>query len=84
MIINMIQERLSIDRREFYGLKKVFALKYHEKINESTLLGKLEKKNNADAEKLTFQHQAVNQLTRKEINHHRSHHTLELQMSQYV
>lgn len=79
---NMIQKRISFDRREFYGLKKAIALHFYEISAQNSVKTKLGLANTDD--KLKFQHSAVNKRSRKEINHYLSPHCLDLQRSNYM
>lgn len=45
---NMIQERISFDRREFYGLKKAIALYFYDKSTQSSIKTKLGLENTDD------------------------------------
>ena len=52
--INMIQDKMVFDRREFYGLKKAMALVYKEIDEEKSYMHKLGLKESGQSDKLVF------------------------------
>lgn len=82
-IINFIQERISEDRREFYGLKKALSLNMFQNSSENKLKEKITFQDKSP-DKLTYKHSVVNLKQRKEIDHNTSTHVPQLQRSKYL
>ena len=75
----MVQEKITMDRREFYGLQKAIAIAYQQE-NVSII----QRLTGTEKERLVFNHTIVNEKNRKEINHIESHHTQCVQRSKYL
>lgn len=64
------------------GVEKSVALRFHNQAKDRSLRTFLGFGN--QQEKLVFQHSIVNKKQRKEIDHHQSPYTMDLQRSRYI